>query len=397
MLLGRAYFQEIASRLLLVLAGVVFLIGIGASIRASSTSQGAPLGIALSLVPLIIGQALPYFIPVALMTAVVVTYGRMAGDGEAVACFTSGKRPLSLLGAAMGAALLVGGMSYPFASEVVPDLYRSMRELRARVPLAALENINPGASELHFGGLHLSWNGRRPDGAMQEVLLAWSTGRGEGEEDAAEPTADPESEPLVVPVIEPTVGPVSVDPDGVVRPMAQGRSEFRLRADAGRMRVQNGVLVFAFEQVRWVPGGEHNGEIQLEVPIADLQDERTPRQKAKDMTTSDIRAALAVGLETEEQTDSHRYVMWQRRATALASLPLALIGALLGWRLRRGGFLAALAASLGMLLMVFYPAYFLAEGMHKAGTLDPVVAAWVPISVLVPVAAVLLWRAGRAH
>ena len=35
MLLGRAYFREIAGRLLLVLAGVIFLVGIGASIRAS--------------------------------------------------------------------------------------------------------------------------------------------------------------------------------------------------------------------------------------------------------------------------------------------------------------------------------------------------------------------------
>lgn len=385
MLLGRAYFREIASRLLLVLAGVVFLVGIGASIRASSTSQGAPLSIALSLVPLIIGQALPYFIPVALMTAVVVTYGRMAGDGEAVACFTSGKRPLSMLGAAIGAALLVGGLSYPFASEVVPDLYRSMRELRARVPLAALENINPGASELHFGGLHLSWSGRRPDGAMQEVLLAWTTG---SDEAVAEGEAEGEAEQLTE-LPEP-------DADGVVRPEVRGRSEFRLRADAGWMTVEDGVLAFVFEQIRRVPGGESDGRILLQVPIDDLQQDRSPTRKAKDMTTSEIKAELATDLQSEEKIRGHKYILWQRRATALASLPLALIGALLGWRLRRGGFLAALAASLAMLLMVFYPAYFLAEGMHKAGTLDPVLAAWLPIGVLVPIAGFLLWRAGRA-
>lgn len=379
MLLGRAYFREIAGRLLLVLGGVVFLVGIGASIRASSTSQGAPLSIALSLVPLIIGQALPYFIPVALMTAVVVTYGRMAGDGEATACFTSGKRPLSLLGAAIAASLLVGGLSYPFASEVVPDLYRSMRELRARVPLAALQNINPAASELHFGGLNLSWSGRRRDGAMQDVLLAWSTGAHE-DSGLAEAGA-----------------PLPMDEDGTLQPQRAGRSEFRLRAAAGRMQVRDGNLVFAFEDVRWVPGGEHHGQLQLEVPVSDLYREYMPRAKAKDMTSSSIQAALSAGVEDPEQRRAHVYVLWQRRATALASLPLALIGALLGWRLRRSGFLAAMAASLGMLLLIFYPAYFLAEGMYKAGTLPPLIAAWVPIAVLVPVAVFLLLRAGRGR
>ena len=367
MILGRAYFREIAQRLLLVLAGVVFLVGIGAAIRASSTSQGAPLWVALSLVPLIIGQALPYFFPVALLTAVVVTYGRMAGDGEMVACMASGKRPLALLGAPFAAAMLVGAASYPFAAEVVPDLYRQMRVLGARVPLAALENTNPGASELHFGGLHLSWNGRRRDGAMQDVLLAWSTGT---EDDGATPR-------------------------GEAPGTAAAPGEYRLRAETGRMDVVDGVLRFTFEDMRYIPGGEHKGNALFEVPIEQLQRDRVPDLRARDKSSRAIVAALATELEPVER-DAHLYVFWQRIANALVGLPLAAIGALLGWRLRRGGFLAALSASLGLLLLIYYPVFFLAKGMQKSGALGPLVAAWLPIAVLMPVAVVLLWRAGRA-
>ena len=368
MLLGRAYFREIAQRLLLVLAGVVFLVGIGAAIRASSTSQGAPLWVALSLVPLIVGQALPYFFPVALLTAVVVTFGRMAGDGEAVACLTAGKRPLAMMGAPFAAAALVAVASYPFSAEFVPQLYRQMRVLGARVPLAALENTNPGASELHFGGLHLLWSGRGRDGAMQDVLLAWSIGEdaaGDAQDDSATERA--------------------------------GATEYRVRARTGRMEVDDGMLRFTFEDMRYIPGGELDGSAVLEVSIEELQRRSQPSLRAKDKSSSAILADLASGSFEEGKRDEHLYIFWERVATALATLPLAAVGALLGWRLRRGGFLAALAASMGTLLLIYYPVYFMAKGMQKSGTMPPLVAAWLPFSVLLPLMLILLQRAGRAR
>ena len=91
LILTRSYLGEILRHLSLVLAGVIFLLALGAAVKASSTAQGAPVWVVLTLVPLFVGNALPYFFPVGLMTAVVLTYGRMAADREEVALRAAGE------------------------------------------------------------------------------------------------------------------------------------------------------------------------------------------------------------------------------------------------------------------------------------------------------------------
>ncbi|MBT5101297.1 MAG: LptF/LptG family permease, partial [Planctomycetes bacterium] len=109
----RSYFREIVQHLLFVLLGVIFLVALGAVVRASATSQGAPIWVSLSLIPLMVGNALPYFFPMALLTAIVLTYGRMASDGELVALLASGQPPMRLLRPALWAGVLMMLVAYP--------------------------------------------------------------------------------------------------------------------------------------------------------------------------------------------------------------------------------------------------------------------------------------------
>ncbi|MBC8404172.1 MAG: LptF/LptG family permease, partial [Planctomycetes bacterium] len=178
LILGRSYFGEILRHLLMVLAGMVFLLSLGAAVRASSTAQGAPLSVVLTLVPLFVGNALPYFLPVALMTAVVLTYGRMAADGEEVALFAAGIRPTRLMRPAILAGVLLAAISYPLTSQVMPALYKKMRELSLHSRIAALENTNPGANEFHFKGLHMIWKERDPRGGFKDVVVSVDQGDG---------------------------------------------------------------------------------------------------------------------------------------------------------------------------------------------------------------------------
>jgi len=96
-----------------------------------------------------------------------------------------------------------------------------------------------------------------------------------------------------------------------------------------------------------------------------------------------------------KRADHFRFIYWQRWAMCLASFPLAFVGALLGWRLRKGGFMAAFAASLGLLLFLYYPVFYLCDSFEEKGTLSPLVAAWLPPLVLVPVGAWLFTRPVR--
>lgn len=375
MILTRAYLMEILQRLFMVLAGVVFLIGLGAAIRASSTSQGAPLWVPLSLVPLIVGQALPYFFPVVLLIGVVLTYGRMASNLEHVASFAGGYRPTRLLGAAMLAGVVMFAISYPLTAEVVPGLYQKMRGLLNRVPVAALENTNPGSSELQYAGLYLSWGARSGPGVFHDVLLSLES-----------PNPQPKGKGKATGHAKPKDKTFEGD-------------QLRLRADTARMTVNGPVLGFTFDGLRTfrdTRGLFSNPEkTWLSFNLEEIQKAQADEVRAKDLASSEILAYLDSGELSPKRADHFRFIYWQRWSMCLASFPLAFVGALLGWRLRRGGFLAAFAASLGLLLFLYYPVFYLCDNFEEKGSLSPMVAAWLPPLVLVPVGAWLFTRPVR--
>lgn len=380
MILTRSYLMEILQRLFMVLAGVVFLIGLGAAIRASSTSQGAPLWVPLSLVPLIVGQALPYFFPVVLLIGVVLTYGRMASNLEHVAGFAAGYRPTRLLGAAMMAGIVMFVISYPLTTEVVPGLYQKMRGLLNRVPVAALENTNPGSSELQYAGLYLSWGARSGPGVFHDVLLSLESPNPQPKEKRAKN------------------GEAGAKEKGV-KPSPVDGDELRLRADTARMTVNGPILGFTFEGLRTfrdTRGLFSNPEkTWLSFNLEDIQKAQQDEVRAKDLPSSEIVKLLDSGTLGPKRHEHFRFIYWQRWAMCMASLPLAFVGALLGWRLRKGGFMAAFAASLGLLLFLYYPVFYLCDSFEEKGTLSPLVAAWLPPLVLVPVGAWLFTRPVR--
>jgi lipopolysaccharide export LptBFGC system permease protein LptF len=384
LLLDRAILREIALRLLMVSAGVMFLIGLGGAIRASSISQGAPLWVPLALVPLIVGQALPYFMPLAVLTSVVLSYGRMAADGEDVAAFAAGARPARILLPAAVAGLALSMITHPLSADLLPDLYRRMRELVARVEVAALENTDPSNSQLHFGGLQLMWNGRDEDGAFLDVLLQISGASGKG---------NPAGE--------------SLKPKPAAKPAAEGApgalDELRIRADRARMRVAGGTLVFSFQGMRaFSESGaeqgwsvENDGWSSVKIDLVSLSNARAPDLRAKDQASRQLRALIADPATDPETARLALYTLHQRRAMSAAAMPLAVLGAMLGWRLRRGGMLAGFGAAMALLILVFYPTYYLGEGLFDNGGLPPVFAAWLPCLVLLPLIALLARGAAR--
>jgi lipopolysaccharide export LptBFGC system permease protein LptF len=375
-ILSRAYFSEILRHLLLVLAGVIFLLALGAAVRASSTAQGAPIWLALALVPLIVGNALPYFFPVTLMTAVVLTYGRMAADREEVALRAAGMHPLRLMIPAFLAGGLVALISYPISAAVMPEVYREMRSLFLRSRVAALENTNPGANEFHFKGLHLVWAERDPDGAFRDVVVAVQQGtrihnKGHDRGDAV------------------------TQAGGI-----------RLRSDRATMDVRGEELIFRFDHLRTLsdqveesPWQASNSETTwLTVDLASLLSQRVNEAlRPKAMSSTQLIDLMEQGeyLGKALPGDIQRkvkLVFWQRWANAFGAIPVAMLGALIGWRLRRGGFMTGFAAALLVLLVVDYPLHFLGEGLMRAEKLSPVVAAWMPMSGLLVVVGGMIWR-----
>jgi len=360
----RSYFREIVQHLLFVLLGVVFLVALGAVVRASATSQGAPIWVSLSLIPLMVGNALPYFFPMALLTAIILTYGRMASDGEFVAMLAAGQAPIRLLRPALLAGVLMMCVAYPLTSMVVPEIYGKMRDIMRRTDLAALENTNPASNSMHFRGLDLTWTDRNPDGAFLDVVLFLRS-------------------------------PGKVSSQG-----KRGPAELlRVRADRASMEFVDGELIFSLDGMRtWSERQAEQGgsgwtvaapnRTYMRVDVQQLGNRLPPVAFVKNRSSSEIRRNIAEDETlTPSELEEYRFVLWERIAQAISFLPIALVGGLLGWWLRKAGFLSGFAAGLGVLTVVFYALYYLGRAQVDAGTISAVIGAFLPVIGLAP----LLW------
>jgi len=368
--LGRAYLKEIGQHLLLVLGSLLFLVALGAAVQAGSRSQGAPLWVPLTLIPLLVGNTLPYLVPVTLLVAVVLVYGRMAADGEAMALAAAGAGPLRLQGPALCAGLLVAAALYPVSAELLPAVYTRMREVSYRLRFAALENTDPGASELHYQGLHLLWRERGPDGAFMDALLYLADTGG---------------------ALRAFPGDPGVEGAAAAAAGEAVQGPLRVRASRVRMAVRARKLVFHLEGLRFLDprtAGTHSlrttrtASTWFQIDLESLGSRPDSQRKPDDYRSSEIRRLLAEERLGRRRRASFEFLWWRRWSMALAALPLALLGAALGRRLRRGGFLPAFAVSLGVVLLIFFPLFYLGDALQKGGSLAPWSAAGLPVAGL---------------
>lgn len=364
LVLSRSYLREIGRNLALVLGGTVLLVALGAAIKASSLSQGAPLWIPAALLPLLVANALPYLLPASLLTAVVLTYGRMAADGEAVAMRVAGIRPHRVLLPATMAGVLVACASYPLATDGLPEIYRQMRELSHRLRFAALENTSPGSSELRFRGLSMTWAEIAKDGSFRDVVLRFR------------PTSGDRA--------------FAFDPGTSAEEEVSENSPLRLRAERATMSLEAGELVFGFHGLRgWREINEdriwtftNEGPTTVRVDLESLMSAQPLHLKGSAYSSAEIREQLDSKAISDVRRTQFRFTLWSRLSTALSAIPLALLGALLGWRLRRNGTLAAFVAAFSFLLFGYYPLFYLGQTMFSAAWLGPARAAMVPFLCL---------------
>ena len=121
----------------------------------------------------------------------------------------------------------------------------------------------------------------------------------------------------------------------------------------------------------------NEGPTTVRVDLASLIAD-TPRQlKGSAYTSRKLREMLA-GKLSPLRRDQFRFTLWNRFFTALTAIPLALLGALLGWRLRRSGTLAAFVGAFSFLLFGYYPLTYFGHTMFSTGVLDPATAATLP-------------------
>jgi lipopolysaccharide export system permease protein len=101
-------------------------------VMAEATRQGLAPQDVLRVVPYVIPGTLPYTVPVALLFAVTVVFGRMAGDNEIVAMKSAGLGAMFVLGPALALALALSVALNALGGDVIPRANHALKKVLFR-------------------------------------------------------------------------------------------------------------------------------------------------------------------------------------------------------------------------------------------------------------------------
>lgn len=338
-----------------------------------------PLRVLLRAIALLIPFVWVFALPMALLTATVLVFGRFSADQELTAARASGLSLLSLAAPVLGLSLLLCALSAPVNLEWAPRCRVAFKELLQTVPFdPARIQLPEGRFITDYPG-YLFYIGRNRNQQLQNVLVFASEA-------------------------------------GVVK-----RTLHAARGRISATETNRQILIELFDVKGMdMAGGQRVPFSAARVPIL-LDFNPAPRARKKprlsDLTFAQLRAemrqlqqdihlpdaapnagpgapVLGPGATPAELLTPLRVQLHRQVAFSFACFGFALVGIPLGVRLHRRETNVGFAAAL-VLVLVYYGLLVLAQSLDTRPELAPHLLVWVPNFLFQAVGAALLWRANR--
>jgi lipopolysaccharide export LptBFGC system permease protein LptF len=324
-------------------AGILFIATPAMAVSAVHKLSGVGTLAVLSYLPLLLAGFVPYATPVALLLALVSTYGRLAADREWTAIQMAGVSPWRMIGPAVVVASMVAAVAFMMNSEVLPRMKYEQKAYQIRALRDAVRNLSPGRTELRFGEFYLTASSRKGD-VFGDAYIQ-------------------------VPATE----------DSPARNFLAGTVEFTF--DEEQMHV-------SLSDVQHVQRDKENpfelsseGAV-LSIPFASLVEAKDPVWSgARYQSSSDLLSTLAHGELKPRDERHYRWEFHQRNAQAASCLVFALLGASTGLLLRKGTRMGALAVAVGYALAYWLIALRLGKELSISGALPAAIGAWSAVAL----------------
>jgi lipopolysaccharide export LptBFGC system permease protein LptF len=353
MLIVRSVLAEVAKNLaagLLVTTGIAFFM---LSIRFLERSPGVGVGFLLEVFPLFFPLALQFTVPLAMLAGTVMTFSRMAADGEIAALAASGvplrvvARPVLALGAVLALlAFLLTDVASPFAAS-------RLRAAQKDLPNQLRTAFRSGLCDLDLGKGRLSFESFEGSD-FRDVCVEWRTGE-------------------TVELWRAERGSIAVTPDD--------RVVIALRS------VQR-VLPWQREQSELFPAAR---DVVVEHSLADIVEASGRRQRSS-MTASELAYVAARG---RDGSNSAREELARRSALAGSAFFYALAGIPLGIVAARAGRIGAFLFAIAPILAVYLPFVVAMSNLARRATVPAFPALWAGNALLAAVGLWMLRRLGR--
>jgi lipopolysaccharide export system permease protein len=362
--------RQVAQTLLmsvLVFAFVLLLGNVLREVMGLLVSRQASAATVARAVALLLPYVLVFALPMGLLTATLLVFGRFSADQELTAARAGGVSLVALVAPVLALAAALSALSAVVNCEVAPRCriaYKALLEDVRNVPPSALIPENRFVTDFADWVVYV---GRRRGEALEDVLL-FRLEKGE-----------------VVQRIRARRGNIVVNE-------AAREIEFNTEDTTIFLRVKPERAPGAVEPpMMWQPVhvGAFTVPVQLKPPA-----ERDSKPKLSEMTFSQLRGELrearARGLETSPiLVQLHRMVSF-----SFASIGFTLVGIPLGIRAHRRETSAGIAMAL-LLVLAYYSFFVLGQGLETRPRLHPHLLLWVPNFLFQGLGAWLLWRANR--
>ncbi|MGQ9632001.1 MAG: LptF/LptG family permease [bacterium] len=313
-------------------------------------TKGVDAWMATQLILLFIPSILALTIPMAVLLAVVTTFGRMSSDNEITAVYSSGVSAVRLFIPVIIVALLVSAFLVYFYDQVLPrGNYEAKKVFYKIVRTQARALIRRGIfSEMPGNLLIYIKNLDDKTGLMKDVIILQFDKQ--------------RKEPRVI-----------VADEGVLV-----QDDVKL---VSTLKLSNGMI----HQIDAVDRSKYDEiifkEYELAIDISDLINRATgggvsrgTREKTIREIAEDIEKKLARN-ETR-RIDYYRVELYKRISYPFAALAFALIGAPLGVQARRSGRNVGYAITV-VLITIYYALIVLGEQLGSDGVIRPIVAVWI--------------------
>ena len=349
-------FGQLLTAFLFASLGMLFIAMPGLAVGAVHKLGSAGMLSVLKYLPLAMGVFVPYVLPVALLLALVSTYGRLAAQNEWTAIRMAGVNPYRMLLPALVLAGAAGAGVFAMNAELLPRIKVREKTMRYELVRDAIKNFSPGKTKIDGDGFYL--NAAKRDGEDPNIFYDC--------------------------YIE-----LQLEEEG-----KQNKSFF---ADAVKFAVgETDMLVYLYEARGTAKDNEWNVsypafKVDLEKLMA--KDEGKVYKSPRYKTSRGLLEILA-GDELSESTRWHFLYAWhQRIANAAMCLVFVLVGVSTGVMMRRGTQLGALAVAVGYALLYWVVSMRLGKQLVLNGAVEPWVGAWVPLLLFAIVGLLLTRRA----
>jgi LPS export ABC transporter permease LptG/LPS export ABC transporter permease LptF len=327
-------------------------------------SKGVPAQTVGFLLILLLPSALGVTLPMAFLSALMMSFGRLSGDRETVALLACGVNPLRLLRPALTMGVVAAGFTAYVMLALLPDSNQKFREITAQfLRQTAESDIKPQMFYEGFPQKVIIVRNARPGGGWDGVMIADTSQPGRVSAITAEQgRLVLDREKLIVNIVlDGVVNYVPSDEEGVFT-VGEAKSSV-LQVDPTSVFPNSGGITRGL----------------AEMTISDLQKQRA--QKIR------------------ENLSPHNEIMFihQKFSFPVACIVFALVAVAFGFHTRKEGKLAGMTIGLAVIFL-YYGCMEFAESGTKSEThwFNAHLSRWFPNIVLGLVGVVALWWRARA-